>query len=980
MSKFCTSCGKKIADDATFCNFCGSRQPAPKAPAAEPEKKKAAPAKRSAPAETGGKAAPKAETKKKGGCGLKIIAVLLAVVLLFTGFVLPGFFWDIIYPDEPDPVYTVPGGNGGYGDGGYEADARGLSAEEVFLPESLGNSMPVDCEPCEGVHVTAAENAFEEDTVIRMTPISEADATARQAFSEMEAGGAMPIAAFEVDAGLSDDDIMPGTYTVSIDLDTLGISECLYDYLTVYRIADDGTYYEYAARVENGKLVYESDQNCLATIAIYTGIVIGANIGFKLTTGKWVHEIVGDWYDDEYNAPFKYFADTKKKKSSFKVDGKYASYRITWNMGDLGIDEKGIISKMEKIKEDYESKSAALYQKYKEDKYARGTGILSIFSANKTEAEVVAEAVANDETYKKLSEQLRVPDAVAFCARCAELSFQYLKEHEYVKMPTGVVEIVSGKDGGSTLGLATARKINEAYVEISLPNVNPGTKAKRDGFLLTMTHELLHVCQTHYRAPWADSIRFDEMVAVYTEKRALSQFIYEGEIDEESNVELTGPDYWSTLKLPLDMYYAGEDGETMKHEGYNLSLFLEYLQEKTGKVLWADRLMRAKSYFKEGGITKPLMSVFGISEAELDVYYRGFARTYKERFASHYHPDLKGSDQYKLNKAVTIEPGNGYHADVRPDGGYSAEIRCFTQSSNKPMPLLLIKDRAFDTDQPDCDILPVDPYEAIAGGYYIPPKEAKDNLNRYIFEIHGDFGDATNERLTGYTVYTVDQTKTVTPNEDENDLILELPENSCAADGGAIDGYVLRIEAENGASIIKVISDQYFEKEYRVSKDEIYGKTERNRKLGIRITLCEFVAKNETDIIALLESDTVYYELGMEMAQDLSIFAGVWAPLEYKGSFKSSDWVVGLTYNEQYDEFFEYEGPASTFYSAPGRWVEIKYYDFDSKTGTLSIDFGKNKANGDGVATFRIKANGNLEMTNYGGTYEFYRAGAEEGF
>lgn len=984
MSKFCTSCGKKIADGAMFCNFCGSRQPAPKAPAAEPERKKTGSAKKSVPAEMSGKAAPKAENrkKKKGGCGLGTIAVLLVAVLLFTGFILPGFIWDIIYPDEPDPSYSVPYvPSDTAGESSVPKDSRNLSDEAMFLPDSMGNSRALSYSPCEGVYVTAPEDAFEEDTVITVTPLTEADDTAMGAFGRIEDEGALPVAAFEVNAGLSDDEIMPGTYTVSIDLDSLEIGESLYDYLTAYRIADDGTYYEYNARVENGKLIYESDQNSIVGIAvrIVGGIVI--NQGFKYFKGQTLDEIAQEKYDEEFNGPFLYFTESGKKQSHFEGSCRYARFRITWNTGDLGTDEKAVTKKLEKLKKSYEDDADRLVKEYEESRLFEATGILGIFAKNKTKAEIIAEAIENDPEYRKLQKELKVPDAVAYCAECAGKSFEYLKEHEYVKMPTGVIEIAS-KPGLDVLGQAVNRVVHEAYVQVNLAKVNPGTQEVREDFLITMTHELLHVCQQNYRAAWADSPRFDEMVAVYMEKRAFSQYQYQGDISYDSTVTLSSSDYWSEMKLPIDKYYVEEDankkGQTMRHQGYNLALFLDFLNEKTGKTVWAGKLMEAKKYFKEGGTSKPLMSVYGISEAEFDIYYRTFMRRYKGDIAQSYE---KHDEAYERNSPVLMTKGGKYHVRIDPEGSYTGEIMCFYHKSDSPaMKVLLIPDERLGEEQPDCNLVTIEKAEDIARGYILSPSGAKSNIYE-ILEIHGTVGSSGTEKTTGFTVYATQMTNPPTVSEDNSNLIVKLPVQSLAADDGAVDGYILKVSVDGKTVVEKTIPRSDFGKDDRTKKEAIYSGYDRTKELAVSVTLCEYVRKNETEIVPLEESIPVKFTLTPETEPaDMSDFTAVWVPLEYKGSFKSSDWVIGLTYNEQYDEFFEYEGPASTFYSAPGRWVEIKYYDFDSKTGTLSIDFGKNKANGDGVATFRIKANGNLEMTNYGGTYEFYRAGADEGF
>ena len=109
---------------------------------------------------------------------------------------------------------------------------------------------------------------------------------------------------------------------------------------------------------------------------------------------------------------------------------------------------------------------------------------------------------------------------------------------------------------------------------------------------------------------------------------------------------------------------------------------------------------------------------------------------------------------------------------------------------------------------------------------------------------------------------------------------------------------------------------------------------------------------------------------------DLSKFTGMWIPVEIEWEkAKPEDWCLGLIYLEEDNEFGEYEWTISGWETAKSRWLEIKYFDYDQKTGVLTIDFEKNAPDkAVGTATFRINEAGHLEMTNSGGTFEFYRA------
>ena len=120
----------------------------------------------------------------------------------------------------------------------------------------------------------------------------------------------------------------------------------------------------------------------------------------------------------------------------------------------------------------------------------------------------------------------------------------------------------------------------------------------------------------------------------------------------------------------------------------------------------------------------------------------------------------------------------------------------------------------------------------------------------------------------------------------------------------------------------------------------------------------------------------MYFELHKNPVNDLSKFNGMWIPMEISlDKIKDTDWVLGLIYLEDDNEFGEYEGTVKGWSTARSRWLEIKYFDYDEKTGVLTIDFEKNNPDkGIGTATFKINSSGHLVMTNRGGEYEFYRA------
>lgn len=838
MSKTCEYCGTPLKEGSKFCLGCGHPVEVAPPPAPQPTPQ---PTPQPEP-----QPQPERSKKKKG-----LMFVLIGLVFIVAMAVSAIIVFQTLNPQgqKKDNKEVTNTSQNESNDLNQTEDSRSLSSKKPMQPEPLGNSDPLDYSPLEGFHITAEKDAFKENTIIKMAPLTTLSETALTAVEQIENEGYLIVDGYEVNAGLEDDEIMPGEYTVEVDLSTLDVNPKLYPFLTVFRVGDDGSYYEYSSELKDGKLVYRSDQNSSILIAVVVGVTLGT-VAYDLV---------------ERGLPYSgYF--WRKDVFYFRETYEGVTFDLCWHPKDLGQDE--LVERIKEITKEYEDRKEELYRKYEEeqDRFFDATNGLEVYSRGKTVAEVVREAIEKDEEFRDLQIELEDPEIVEYAIKCTKLAIDYLKNQEFVKMPTGVVGIVSvpPKKLEGALATATPRKLHEGFIEISLESLMKANQTGRNNFLLTMTHEMLHVCQQKYCASWADAIRYDELVAVYSEEDALKYFIAQGIIGEDAIPDLSSTDYWNTLKLPIDKYYGKnqEQKHVMKYEGYNLGLFAKLLKEKTGATMWIGKLMKSRSYFKEPGASEPLMSAFDLSEQEFDAYYRLFILSNKDKMAKEYNFPASG-EEYERNDVVSLPRGGKHHVDVRVEGSYSSEIRGFKQSDADPMNLIVVMDEGFAAEQPECLVTPIDQYMKTPKGFYIPALDKytliQNAHNRNILEIHGALGKASTTRTTGYTVYVWDKPKAPEPSEDgKGHLVVQMPPNSVTAEDGAVDGYILTIEPEKGEKIEEVVLPVSFEDAVEIDKERIFGEIDLDETLTVKIRLCEFIRNGKNKILGEM-SDVVSY-------------------------------------------------------------------------------------------------------------------------
>ena len=733
---------------------------------------------------------------------------------------------------------------------GWEAADSFVSPDPEFCPEGVGDSAPLSIDPIPGFHLEAPANALYQDTAFSVSEITEDRyglTELEKAFSE---NGELMLGAWEIDAGLSDGEHFPGEYAVSLDLSRLEIDPELYPVIKAYRIADDGTITEYSSSVSGSILTYSTDQN---SILVTTAVTLGIGL-----VGSYLYEHgKQNWY---------YWFRPGDKTCHMDFDNEYGEYTIKWSMRDVDLNRAKVTERIAEIEQEYQEKADLLTAQAAEDQPFNAKNILAIFKKNKDKATVLKEALAADQEYQQLLKQLDVPELIEQIRSSIDKAFAYLHNVERVKMP-GYRVLFACKRGGGLLGAAVANNFKYAYVMLNVSAADtmlsdtPEGKLKRDDMLLTVTHELFHICQNRYHTKfWTDSDRFDEMTAVVLETDALAWYKENGEIT--TTPEGTPANYWGLFTLPIDSHDAGSD--VLQHQGYTLSHFVFYLRKLFGKNVSAGQIMNTRSYFKKPNTSGPLRNAFGSGSSfsasgsvaaladaasfnagdmpvlAFDNAWKAFCLENRYKAAETYYVDYNAS-AYPLLDQVKLKKNEGVHVSLGSKGEFTMGIRGLKLYERKAIPLLAKADQGVAEGHPEAEFVSAEPgVKAVSGGFYMPAPKGEidvEGMSRKVLEVYGA-GKQSRDGL-GYTVYSMDSPKAPSLSVKNEALVVKLPDPEGLQKAGVVDGLRLTIEAGNKKTE-KLLDRAFFGKELNITLSAV-TEAKPGDKFDLSATLEEYV-------------------------------------------------------------------------------------------------------------------------------------------
>ena len=724
--------------------------------------------------------------------------------------------------------------------------------------EVIGNSKPFSNTPCEGITVSAEANAFYKDTEVKFTPVDDSMESFPAFEDNLFEQGYMTVGGWEVDAGLKDDETIPGQYDVTIDLATLDIDPSMYDSVRVLRINDEGEYYVYSSSLDGSRLSFSSNQNSVIVtticLSIVAGLLVGAGIEYGISNKYYI-------WDRKFD-PLKLGVETLHGKTE------YGSYCIEWVMNDVDPNMAEKTARMAEIEQKYKKEA---------EEYRKVLNVFERFRTNYHVAEYYKKSLQADQEYQSLAKQLKVPEMIEYTAKCIETAFEYLGGRQRLFMPRSEIPFKIVYDGEAALGEAMNRTYSSAYVKVRPGNMKPGDQTDRDNYLLTITHELLHICQNRYRVPidsLTNSTRFDEMVAAFMEREALAYYQYKGIITTEP--PLTDSNYWGALRIPIETEPAGIKGkklnDLMIHEGYNLGRLAMYLADRyPDKKVTTRNLLIARTYLgipdsdiAKADIPSILCSAFGLTPKQFEECFVEWLISERKTVQEKMY-DAFSSKEYKMPNQIIAEPGQKHYVKVDNDADYFLKIQAFIQrTTNMAQPCILVPDSDLASKYPEVTFLPAADYYPTSQGYFIPSFVNYNLKHDYlgIMEIHGMRKGNTPTGESGATLYVLDKTaKPVVVDDVENrKVIISFPEPSLAAKEKVIEGYCVYVLTTSGVNVKKFFEfkDGTFDRTIYLDYDDIADKNDPSNTVEITITLCEYATNTDNEKKLLgIESDPV---------------------------------------------------------------------------------------------------------------------------
>ncbi len=580
----CPSCGTSNYPDTYFCMSCGRPMPT----VSEIHKQQVYKVRSS--------------SKSIKALALSGVAIVL-IIALIVGLWKPGYIWqwidnDKIVATEKNNVKNNKGSTVSKPSPDSSQAVSVLSEEwmaEYLSTDPGTNPAPIPVSgtkafkvtPAKGLTVSASENALDKEREFTAEKIS--DDKIMEITGQYTDANWLLLGGYEVSAGISPDERMPGLINVEMDLAELGVDKELWEFAHAVRIGDDGSVSTLHSKVNGSVLSCQTNQNSIIG-AVLIGLTAGVgvqrlielgHVGLSsLYKGVKFHHIVFSGENSSYDV---YWPETLMSDTEKQYNDKIASL-----MKKHGLDPDGSLN------------SAALKAT---KNFKSGYEMMGYLNG-------IKKALYSDPEYIELARKLKNvdwsqknywPAEVIQTTNALALADKYLFGVRGFDTPGYNVDVMvldkwPQDHGKETLGISMNLYTYRPFIHINAERKSrmphsaeeTGTVACSD-LLLTITHELFHVVQS--RAVLFDSdsfVMFWEAMAVSLEKEAFDYFSGSaggGVINPSHTTVLTDRYhfnylYFKSLLAPSLWSDNGSNKEYLRNHGYVASHWLDFLRDR----------------------------------------------------------------------------------------------------------------------------------------------------------------------------------------------------------------------------------------------------------------------------------------------------------------------------------------------------------------------------------------------------------------
>ena len=433
----------------------------------------------------------------------------------------------------------------------------------------LSGTKAFSIDPVNGINISANANALDQERDFDVYLVS--DEALYDIAKDYPNENSFVFEAFELDAGLADNEVFPGDVKLTIDMAELNIPSGMWEGMKLVRLASDGSYKTLATYVNGSQVIAYTNQNSII-------VLIGS-----------VFIPIGGTYLASTDLADKYLFNNGYATVKFENYLGFEGYNLRWPetmeaANPAEIDR--VYQKLDQICNKYQTtiayiQTTPMWQETSVKRETYRSNIINMYGQ-----------LFNDPDFKELQElalsigwikENVFPTQVKYVYEALFEVDDYLFYYRDFDKPNYVVQIAVldkwNYPGQNVMGISDNPLLATPYVHINgleLPKSSDDStefKNKMNDLKLTMAHEIFHISQTEYvGVSWNNYIWFFEATAALLETEAGEYFVGSS---YETPVNYTKYENFMFTMAKSSFFTEAE----MQNHGYASHAFLKFLRD-----------------------------------------------------------------------------------------------------------------------------------------------------------------------------------------------------------------------------------------------------------------------------------------------------------------------------------------------------------------------------------------------------------------